>query len=124
MSAINNLSNSELRLVTRLLTTLRKDHQINLGYREPELELKLLSIVLRLDDPVVSALWNGLPASFRGGSEDTERAPADNVSSQGESRVYRGAKYQKPKARNQESEGTRTGGKYIVYRGTKQWVPD
>jgi len=144
MNLLGELSNSELRLATRLLNTLRKDHGVHLGYRDPKLGYKLCSALDRLCDPVLNALWGGVPEKFRGpaleqweavrekrasshlyrGQTRSETEPPSHHigSSEPSERVYRGAAIKnegKPEPKPEQK-----GGKYIIYRGTKQWVPD
>lgn len=128
MSSLNSLSNSDLRIATRLLNTLRKDHGVQLGFRDPDLGSKISRNLERLDDPILTALWDALPEWFRSASA----TGADKIKSKHEAKqLYRGhepAPLEEKTASAEDagdSDPSKTGGgKYITYRGTRQWVPD
>ena len=123
------LAPSDLRIITKLVQILKQDHGLSLEYQDPRLPLIVREKVFDLEDPVLMALWNTLSNQFKAASIPAKE-PSANDSQQidaKKARYYRGqlVEGEEPPKKAKEAEPEPQGkGRYIVYRGKKQWVPD
>ena len=127
---MSTLAPSDLRIITKLVQILKQDHGIALEYQNPRLPQLICEKVFNLDDPVLIALWNTLSNQFKSASIPQKTPSANDAPDAEKATYYRG---QKVKAKESAavsaevedapaSEAPRKKGRFITYRGKKQWV--
>lgn len=127
---MSSLSQYDLRVINKLIQTLKQNHGIPLEYRDPKLGQKICAIIKDNDDPELAMLWNSLSVQFRAASVPATKQAQKTANKKPS--LYRGklVKAKDPKtittavkniaSAEEKIEGVN--GHYVTYRGKKSWV--
>lgn len=123
---------NDLRLATKIIQILRKEHGIRLSYQDRDLASTLASVVDHISDPIVDALWAGISLETRANANKTKScyrgatqvvSDVPNAAANQAKLRYRGASVNTQSAPEpvvtQRPDGER---KYRMYRGTKLYI--